>query len=164
MGLVAACVLSLLFLARDAISDTTQLQLRQAIVTDRLATKKTDRQAAADALGSAIRAGTAMARWNSGSAPLALLLGQAHFHLASHADKPAAREALIVSANDWFSRAKRRCAILRGVPEPIPKQQPNPQPPDRTKKVGAAIQIKPRTGWPAGTMLACVLPELSYPA
>ncbi len=164
MGLVAACVLSLLFLGRDAISDTTQLQLRQAIVTDRLATKKTDRQAAADALGSAIRAGTAMARWNSGSAPLALLLGQAHFHLASHAGKPAAREALIVSANDWFSRAKRRCAILRGVPEPIPKQQPNPQPPDRTKKVGAAIRIKPCTGWPAGTMLACVLPELSYPA
>ena len=121
-ALVIACFCSLTFLARDAVSEMTQRQLRDAIVADRLTSKDPKQPSAEDQLLSAINAGQAIARWDRGNSRLALLIGQANLHIANQTNDRTASEALRGAADQWFQRAKRCCAACRGLPEPVPRE------------------------------------------
>lgn len=111
-----ACTAAILFLGRDAASDTIERQLRTAITADRLAMAGSDRLAAAPRLNAAIERGEVMAGWDPGNAGLAMLLGQAYLHLAA-AQRGGAE--VPPEAERWFARARVHAAACRGFPEPI---------------------------------------------
>jgi hypothetical protein len=124
--LAACCVAALGGLWRDAISESVQRRLREAIVADRLASKKPDRPDAAEQLARAISAGESMAKFDPGDADLFVTLGQAHLHLARLTAPGEERNLLLGNADRWFQRARRASAMCRGLPEPVAAaQQPH---------------------------------------
>jgi hypothetical protein len=120
-ALVFCCALSLVFLARDAVSENNQRQLSTAIVAGRTAMEDGDKTATSGRLTAAIAAGQSMALWDSGNAQLTLLVGQANLHLASLVAAGPARETFLGTADKWFQRAKRLRATKRGLPEALPR-------------------------------------------
>lgn len=118
--LVGCLFVAVLGMARDAISESVQRQIREAIVADRLAAKDPSRPNAAGLLAPAIAAGKSMAYWDSGDADLLVAVGQAHLHLARASANAAVGSDLRSEANRWFQRAQLASAMCRGLPEPIP--------------------------------------------
>ena len=119
--LVGCCVVAVAAMARDAISETVQRRIREAIVADRLAEKDRLKPDASAALREAIGAGAAMARWDRGDADLLVTLGQANLHLARSMPPGAVRAAVVGDAEGWFRRARAAAAMVRGLPEPLPR-------------------------------------------
>jgi hypothetical protein len=113
-----ACIASLGFLARDAASEQVQRQLRSAIAADRLHIKEPSRQPPAAELQAAVTAGERMAAWDRSNPRLAVLLAQAHVHVAGLpvADGAAPNDSGPLRA--WTSRARSRSAFGLGVPVP----------------------------------------------
>ncbi len=116
--LVGFCFLALVLLFRDAISETVQLELRKAIVADRLAKKASARPPAKAALATAFKNAEVMARWDSGNSSLMASLGQVQLHLAAHTPDAQDRAKLLETAGHWFDRARHASALCRGLPEP----------------------------------------------
>jgi hypothetical protein len=119
--LVAGCVVAVVGMARDAISETVLRRIRAAIVADRLAEKDTRKPDATAALLDAIDAGTSLARWDGGDADLLVALGQACLHRARSLPPGAERDATLAEAERWFQRARSAAAMVRGLPEPLPR-------------------------------------------
>lgn len=117
--LSVACVAALGWLARDAVCETVQRNLRSAIVAARIAVTDADKPSAAPALMEAIAGGERMAAWDPANAQLATLLGQAHLHLSTAEQPIDDANAHLVAADHWFTVARRRCAIGTGNPEPV---------------------------------------------
>jgi O-antigen ligase len=110
---IAAIVGSAGLLVRDASSATVERQLRAALAEARLSTADRKRPSAEPALAAALDIGRQAARWDPANARLWLLLGQLELHLES-------REA----AAEFFARARRASAVVRGLPEPVPPAPP----------------------------------------
>ena len=118
--LAAASILAAVLLARDAATETTRRELREALVAARLADRHADRPRAAGQLATAIAAGERMARWDPASAELSMLLGQACLHLAAEPQPIDQADAAMEAARRWFAAARRRSAAGLGLPEPAP--------------------------------------------
>ncbi len=113
--LAAACVSSLALLARDAVSDTTQRQLREAVVASRLADKDSQRLRDDQSLASAIAAGERMAGWDPANSQLALLLGQTYLHFSDRPQPIDEANFKRAAAEKWFELARKRCATCRAL-------------------------------------------------
>ena len=118
-GTVAALTMRI----RDATSETVERRLRTAVTRARLADDDTERAGAVAGLSAAIEAGERMAAWDQWNSRLPLLLGQAQVHLAGLVS-PADGEDHMALAATAFERARRRCGMLSGVPEPLPQPRP----------------------------------------
>lgn len=116
----AACLLALLFLARDAFTDLTLDDLRKATTAARIAAKDNTKPSPAPVLTDAIDRGEQAARLDSANWQLAALLGQANLHLAVQPEAADDAEALQTAAERWFKAARRNSAATRGLPEPLP--------------------------------------------
>jgi hypothetical protein len=123
--LAAACVFSFVFLARDAVSETVQRELREAIVASRLAAIDPTKPAARSALIKAIAAGERTADWDPWNAELATLIGHAHLHISTEEQPMDDASNHLAAADRWFMQARRWCAACRGLPEPIPQAKQN---------------------------------------
>lgn len=124
-----ACTAAVLVLGRDAASEAAKRQLRTAITADRLAMAGTDRLAATPQLVAAIKRGEIIAERDPGNAGVAMLLGQAHLHLAA---AKASLTEIPAEAERWFERARMHAAACRGFPEPVvrrPISSARPSPP-----------------------------------
>lgn len=117
--LVGCCVILVGWLCRDAVSESGQRQLREAILADRLAQKDPKRPSAIEALNRAIAAGEAAASWDPGDADLLALLGQAYHHAARSIGSERERNVLLGKADRWCLRARTAAAMCRGLPEPV---------------------------------------------
>lgn len=122
--LALACVAALGWLARDAVSETAQRHLREAIVAARIAATDSGKPDAAPALIEAIDGGERMAAWDPANAQLAALLGQAHLHLSTAEQPIDDANAHLVAAEVWFRVARRRRAVDTGLSEPVPVSSP----------------------------------------
>jgi O-antigen ligase len=112
----AACMVALGFLARDAASEQVQRQLRTAVAADRLRIKEHSREPPAAELKAALAAGERMAAWDSSNPKLAILLAQAHLHLAA---LPGAKSMATGGAEPihvWSARARSSSAFGVGLP------------------------------------------------
>jgi hypothetical protein len=116
MLLVAACLGSIVLLARDALSEATQRQLRESLVAARLATNDPTLPSAEPKLSAAAEAGQRMAAWDAGDATLAVLMGQIYLHLAAEPQPIDDASARVTTADNWFTKARRNCAACRGLP------------------------------------------------
>jgi O-antigen ligase len=121
--LACGTVAALAMLTRDAVSETVERRLRTAVTWTRLADDELARAESRDRLTTAIEAGDRMTAWDSRNSRLPLLLGQARLHLAGLA-APAEAGPLPALAAESFERARRRCGMLRGVPEPFSQPKP----------------------------------------
>lgn len=117
--LVACCAGSSVFLFRDAVSETVQRHLREAIVADRMASRDPKREPADRLLADAIAAGQSMAGWDRGDSSLMACLGQAQLHLAGRQPPGPQRDLLLGKAEQSFQRARMKSAMCRGLPEPL---------------------------------------------
>jgi hypothetical protein len=113
--LAAACVGSLALLARDAVCETTQRQLREAVVASRLADKDSQQLRDDQALASAITAGERMAAWDPANSQLPLLLGQAYLHFSNRPQPIDEANLKRAAAEKWFELARKRCATCRAL-------------------------------------------------
>lgn len=117
--LAAVCLLAVVFLARDAMTETTQRRLREAIVAARLQAMDATLPPAGPGLRAAIDAGEQMARWDSRNAHLAVLIGQALLHLSAEQQPIDDASGQRAAADRWFSTARANCAVCRGLPEQL---------------------------------------------
>lgn len=120
-GLVvtAAAMVAIGMSFRDAASEVAQRELREAIALARLHAADPKTGSPQEALQLAIARGERMARWDPADAQLAVVLGQAHLHLAMMPQPIDAANACLDSARDWFVHAKMNCAVCRGVAEQL---------------------------------------------
>jgi O-antigen ligase len=119
LALALACAGSLVLLARDTVSDMTLRQLREAIVTARMADSNSKLTRNDEQLTSAVAAGERMARLDPANAQLALLLGQGNLHLSSRPQPIEDHNARALASEKWFKHARERCAACRGIAEPL---------------------------------------------
>ena len=125
IALVGAVVAATGFLARDMMTEQTARQLRTALAANRLVMfDPKNPPPSPAAMEAAIAAGEAAVRRDPANADLPLLLGQLHLHLAARSMQPADREALERTAEEWFTKARRRRAICFGLPELVPPPKP----------------------------------------
>jgi hypothetical protein len=118
--LVAAVLASTGFLARDMLTQQAARRLRDALASNRLAQLDPKLPPPPQtAMEAAIVAGAAAAARDPANADLPLLLGQLHLHLASRAAREGDRNALEQTAEEWFTKARRRRAICFGLPEQV---------------------------------------------
>jgi hypothetical protein len=115
--LATACGLAVVLRARG--------HLATAIVAARTS-HDTQSPAPVPLLGAALTAGERAARWDPADARLAILIGQAHLHLAAHSAGPDDSAPETPAARAWFERARRTCAVCKGLPTTIhaPGKQP----------------------------------------
>jgi O-antigen ligase len=122
-ALGSACLIAAVVLARDAFSDSVQRDLRRAIVAARIAEDDATAPPATPLLGAAIAAAEHSFQRDPANAQLAALIGLARLHLSvipGAVDDPAAERT---AAQEWFSKARQRCATCR-LPEPLPAKEP----------------------------------------
>lgn len=112
-----ACLTSLALLTRDAVSETTQRKLNQAIIADRIAATKPEAPARVPLLLAATAAGKSASAFDQRNSRLLVLMGQANLHLAARTEDPTTRTEAISAANQWFSKAQRANAVCRGLPD-----------------------------------------------
>lgn len=115
--LVVAVVISAGYLMRDAASERTQRQLREAIAAARLHARDPKRASPQDALVESIAAGEGMAAWDPHDAQLAVAIGQANLHLSTFPMPIDDVDSCIKTADAFFQTARRNCAICRGIAE-----------------------------------------------
>jgi O-antigen ligase len=118
LALAIACLLGLAAVARDAVSEAAQRQLREVLVADRIAATDHAPAPADSAFVEAINAGERMAAWDPWNAQLAALLGQANLHLSARPLVIDEADARRKAAADWFEWARGHCPVCRGVAEP----------------------------------------------
>jgi hypothetical protein len=118
--LVGCCALAVAGMWRDALSETVQRQIREAIVADLLFEKESSRPSAVSKLSQAISVAEGFQRWDSWDANLLVVLGQADLHLARRMPAGAEKAALLGTAARWFQRARLASAMCRGLPESKP--------------------------------------------
>lgn len=118
LALATACVIAMVFLARDAMTENAQRRLREAIVAARLEAADASRPPAGPKLRAAIAGGERMARWDRGNAQLAVLLGQAFLHLSTEPQPIDDASSQLASADAWFQAARKNSAACSGLPEP----------------------------------------------
>lgn len=123
--LIVAVIACLALMLRDAVTETAQQALRDALAADRRAIKDRQPDVETTALEAAIRRGVLSAAWKTADARLPLLIAQASLHVASRVDEAARRDTLVAQADRWMQMARRSCPVCRGLPEPIP---PKPSP------------------------------------
>jgi len=116
---VGSCLAALFFLARDAVSERAQIELRQAITADRIAKVKPETESAEPVLTAAIERGEQMVRFDPSNPHLAVLMGQANALLATYPQPIDEANERLAAAAGWFRKAQRRCAACRGLPEPV---------------------------------------------
>ena len=121
--LACGTVAALAMLTRDAVSETVERRLRTAVTWARLADDQPARAESLDRLATAIEAGDRMTAWDPRNSRLPRLIGQARLHVAGLA-APAEAEPLPALAAESFERARRRCGMLRGVPESLSQPKP----------------------------------------
>jgi hypothetical protein len=120
---VGAAVIVFATLARDAVSETVQRELRTTLTHARLAKDNEARLAVVPDLTSAVEAGDRMAAWDTRDSELFVLIGQAHLHLADLTTNGiAARHS--AATTQAFEQAQRTCAMLRGTAEPATATAP----------------------------------------
>jgi hypothetical protein len=124
-ALAAACIASLVLLARDASSDTAALALRKALATAQVAVQQPERPSAVQQLLVAVAVAERSAARDNRNAQLAVLLGQANLRLAGPDGADGPNRTFAAAASYWFRIASMRSATIRGLPEPVPKP---PQP------------------------------------
>lgn len=117
--LATVCLLAVVFLVRDAMTETTQRRLREAIVAARLQATDATQPPAGPVLRAAIDAGEQMARWDSRNAHLAVLIGQAFLHLSAEQQPIDDASSQRAAADRWFATARANCAVCRGLPEQL---------------------------------------------
>lgn len=115
-----ACVAAAVVLGRDACSEQTQRQLRGAVTSARHAVQDRSRTADVAALAAAVESGERMAGYDPRNPRLAVLLGQAHLHLASLSPAGNVSDAHADAAQRWFARARRDAAMCVDICEPVP--------------------------------------------
>lgn len=121
---VGACLALLL---RDAVTETARQSLRDALAADRLAIKERRTDVATEPLAAAIANGQRVGGRDPADARLRLLIGQATLHLAGRTDDASRRGELLTEAEASMRSARRRCALCRGLAEPVPPQsRPRP--------------------------------------
>jgi len=119
-ALILACLATVPYCVRDAFSETTQRNLRSAIVADRLHTADaTKNPVAVDQLAAAIAAGERMTAWDRTNSKLFLTIGQARLHLANALSDPAARRTVTDAAELDFRKATLMSAARRGLAERV---------------------------------------------
>lgn len=117
---VAACVVSIALLARDAWSDAVAKTFRYALVAARPAPPGSARPDPKPLLERALGQGNQAAAWDPRNATLQLLAGQARLHLAQFETGPV-KHATLAEAELSFQKAQRRRAVGLGLPEPLPR-------------------------------------------
>lgn len=120
-----SCAAAVVLLARDAAATSARQCLSAAVVEARQA-RDAESPAPVPALSKALAAGERIAHWTPADATLALLIGQAHLHLAAHTVGSDGMPAAALAADAWFAQARRSCAVCKGLPRPAPRtpQQP----------------------------------------
>ena len=118
--LTLATLLSFALLARDAATTFARRQIATAITAARCAEQRPAAEpatAVAADLTAAISRGERAARLDPGNARLAVLLGQAHLHLAAttpSSDSTTPSDTAAAAA--WFRKARLLCPPTRGLP------------------------------------------------
>ena len=115
--LATVCLFAVVVLIRDAMSETTQRRLREAIVAARLQATAATQAPAGPVLRAAIDAGEQMARWDSRNAQLAVLIGQALLHLSAEQQPIDDASSQRAAADRWFATARANCAVCQGLPD-----------------------------------------------
>lgn len=118
LTLALASLLALAFLARDAASTAARRDLATAIVAARTS-HDPQSPAPVPQLAAAITAGERAAGRDPSDAKLAILIGQAHLHLAARTAGPDDSSPAAPAAQAWFERARRACAVCKGLPTSI---------------------------------------------
>jgi hypothetical protein len=126
--LVVTVVISSGYLMRDAASERTQRQLREAIAAARLHARDPKRTSPQDALVESIAAGKGMAAWDPHDAQLAVAIGQAKLHLSTFPMPIDDVDICLKTADVFFQTARRNCAICRGIAE-LPDADTSPKAP-----------------------------------
>jgi O-antigen ligase len=128
IALVTACMGSLVLLARDAWSSQVGKQMQMALVANAKASRDPKQPNPEPLLAAASKAGESALELDPGNPRLALLLGQAELQMTHRlaTAKPSLAEASLheAAAEAWFARARRQCALCRGLPEPLPPVSP----------------------------------------
>ncbi len=119
-----AFVICLPWLLRDAFSDVACRHLREAITSYRLSIKDPGRQPAWEAIDAAYSAGARMGRWDPANAKLAQLVGQSSLLLAAEPQPIDDVDRWMMTADEWFRRARRHSVVCTGLPVPISSNSP----------------------------------------
>jgi len=104
-------------LLRDAVSETVQRHLRDAIVIARLHQKDPSKPSPDEPLAKAIVSAEFIAGFDPGNARLAIGIGHAKLHAAGRAGEATARQQLRMSADRWLRDARTRRAFVTGLPD-----------------------------------------------
>ena len=119
IGFVAAAVVCLAFLVRDAVSDHAQRMVRQQLFTPNSNVSEAAAIGSQAGLERAMTFAEGVARWDRRNSRLELLLGQACLKQASVADTPDTQARWLDAAAKWFLLARLACPLGRGFPQPV---------------------------------------------
>lgn len=117
--LAVACIGTVAFLAREAMSEHVQRAVQDAIVRDRLDPSKPGHATAESALTTATASAEKMVKWDPRNARLLLGLGQANLHLSRYAAPGSSQNKKLGEAEIWFLKARQASASVRGLPSPV---------------------------------------------
>lgn len=115
VAIIALIVCGLML--RDAVSETAQRRLREAIVADMLNRRDPKAPDPSATLATAINSAETVARFDPGNSRLALLIGQTMLHAAARAQAPTDQFAIRQAASRWFRAAHASRAFRTGLPE-----------------------------------------------
>lgn len=118
---VVACLGMIPLLCRDAFTADTLDAIRRANTAARLQAKKPDAASAQPLLTAAIDRGERAYEIDPANWQLPAMLGQATLHLAQQPQDGKIRDDRMQAADEWFRKARRVCAVTRGLPEPVPR-------------------------------------------
>jgi len=104
---------------RDAVSETAQRRLREAIVAARRYAIAPKAESPSQLLTEAIQTGERLATWDPGDVQLAVALGQACLHMAAMPNPIDDANAYLQQAVRWFQIANQNCAACRGTGQPV---------------------------------------------
>lgn len=116
---IVAAVASLLFLARDAVSDYAQHRIREQLFAPRFEGETDIRRHGGAAIDNAMAFADVVARWDPGNSRLAMLIGQASLHRGFLADSPEGQGRWLNASAKWFLIAKWACPLGRGFPQQV---------------------------------------------
>ncbi|MEY4950883.1 MAG: hypothetical protein RL698_3094 [Pseudomonadota bacterium] len=111
VALALACLVVALFSIRDAWAESTSRSLRESLDDVRFATSEPARASAIEVLRHATEIGESRDHWNPADADRAVLLAEAHLHLAAAGELGGKR-----SAEEWFRGARSRAPLVAGLP------------------------------------------------
>jgi hypothetical protein len=128
--LSGAYLVAFLFLARDALTEQKQFNLRTAVAADRIRARMPGHPVPTADLDVAIAAGERMAAWDCYNPRLTLLLAQAHVHAAGLCIDKAAKDGVEQAASAWCQKTRSLGPKLIGLPELRSSATPTSPKPD----------------------------------